>query len=43
MGANDSEIPSINRIIEAYMLGEIEGEKAISEAYKILNSKADYH
>lgn len=43
MGANDSEIPNLNRIIEQHERGEISGEEALKMAHGIFSSKADYH
>jgi hypothetical protein len=43
MGANDYEIPAIDRIIEALKLREITPKEAISEANIILGRKNDYH
>lgn len=43
MGANDSEIPIINSIIEKLKRGEMSPEEALSNVYKIKDRKADYH
>ncbi len=43
MGANDSEIPEIDRIIEQFRNGECTAEEALAKVYKIKNSKQDYH
>ncbi|HBD24589.1 MAG: hypothetical protein A2566_00025 [Candidatus Zambryskibacteria bacterium RIFOXYD1_FULL_40_13] len=43
MGANDSEIPKLNEIIELLEMGNINPEEAIRLAIEIRDGKADYH
>lgn len=43
MGANDSEIPNLNRIIEKLEKGEINPLDAIKAAREIQDRKASYH
>lgn len=43
MGANDSELPTLNRIVERLKKGEITPEEALEQAFKIQDSKAAYH
>jgi len=43
MGANDSEIPTLNRLIKEIEAEEIEPAEALRQAYEIRNSKQDYH
>lgn len=43
MGANSSEIPDIDSILQKLHTGKITPEDAIIEAEKIERSKADYH
>ena len=43
MGANDSEIPEIDEIIERFNKGEIGREEALAQVSSIKNRKQDYH
>ena len=43
MGGNDSEFFQLNEITEKLGRNEIEPEKAVEEANRILNGKEDYH
>jgi hypothetical protein len=41
MGNNDFEIPALTALIEKVEAGEIDPEKAVEEAYGIMNSKVE--
>ncbi len=43
MGANDMEIPEINRIIKELEKGKLFPKDAVDSVRKILASKSDYH
>jgi hypothetical protein len=43
LGANDVEIPQIDKIIEDLKSGNIDPNKAKELAIKIIGSKMDYH
>ena len=43
MGANDSEMPELSRLIGDVRNGRIDPAKAVSQAESIKESKMDYH
>jgi hypothetical protein len=43
MGANDSEIPELNSIMEKLKEGEYDPKEAMRRAQEIRASKMDYH
>lgn len=43
MGANDSELPDLTRLIESVRNDEIDPDEAIRQAESIKASKMDYH
>ena len=43
MGANDYELPELDRILESWRNKEISDQEALAKAQQILDSKQDYH
>jgi len=43
MGFNDSEIPTLMRLMDDVKTGKINPEEALTEAHSILDRKQDYH
>ena len=43
LGANDSEIPTINELLEKLRRNELSPEEAVRLAKAIRDRKADYH
>lgn len=43
VGANDSEIPDLRRVLDSLRKGVLEPQEAVAQAHRIKEGKQDYH